>query len=54
MPEEHAGSRKCVCCGRLVPVADLNVEAVIHHGAKGLQCKDRQACERARRKAGRR
>lgn len=49
-PPEH---RHCGRCGRLVDVAELNVEATIHHGVRRPICYDRKVCERARRKAAR-
>jgi hypothetical protein len=45
---------KCALCGRAGPCGTLNVEAVIHHGARGVECIDRKACNRRRRKAKRR
>lgn len=43
----------CVRCGRVLPPGKLNYEAMIHHGARKLECIDRKDCERAKRKAAR-
>lgn len=42
----------CGRCGRRMPVAELNMEGSIHHG-RPVECLDRKACERARRKKSR-
>lgn len=44
---------KCPRCLRDFPPEDLNLEATVHHGASEALCKDRKACERARRKTRR-
>ena len=42
----------CETCGRWTLLAELNQEAVIHHGARKLECLDRKTCERKKRRAG--
>lgn len=42
----------CARCGRERPASELNLEAVIHHGARAMECLDRRSCERARRRGG--
>lgn len=54
MNETVEQRRRCTRCGRQLPAAELNIEAVIHHGARTAECYDRKACERAKRKAARR
>lgn len=41
---------KCTRCGFLMDDDELNVEGYIHHHCS-LQCKDRKACQRRKRKA---
>jgi len=41
---------QCVDCKRHLPKEELNIEAVIHHNAKGIRCHDRRICERVKRK----
>lgn len=43
----------CDVCGSLLPNAALNYEARVHHNARRLECIDRQACERRKRKRDR-
>jgi len=52
--EEWCGREFMVCerCKCRRPVRELNIEAMIHHGAARPECYDRKACERRRRKRG--
>lgn len=43
-------SGTCAKCKRRLRIEQLNTEAVVHHGARRLECKDRKLCERARRR----
>lgn len=43
----------CERCGRIVPVESLNFEAITHHRVRVVECLDRKACNRAKRKAKR-
>jgi hypothetical protein len=45
---------RCARCGRMRARMDINTEAVIHHKANELLCKDRKECKRAARKASKR
>lgn len=40
----------CATCRYLVPHGALNYEAAIHHGAGKIECIDRKACERRKRR----
>jgi hypothetical protein len=40
----------CRCCDTKQSHSNLNWEALVHHGAKRLECIDRKACERRKRK----
>lgn len=46
--------RRCIRCGAMMRLDELNEEAFIHHGAHGLECKDRKACGRRKWKNERR
>lgn len=41
----------CQTCGSRRPIGELNAEAITHHNAHKLECIDRKACERRKRKA---
>lgn len=48
----HGGqTRMCAACGSDRPHGELNYEAQIHHNARRLECIDRKACERRKRRA---
>jgi hypothetical protein len=40
----------CHICGRTSDQTELNYEAIIHHGAKNLECIDRKSCNKHARK----
>jgi len=39
----------CDYCNRTMKGKDLNGNAMIHHGAKDVRCKNRKECERVHR-----
>lgn len=49
-PAGHKHLAKCDLCGSFMPSNDLNYEAQIHHRAQQLECMDRKACGRRKRK----
>ena len=51
-PPNYGEVIECRRCGSPRPRQEINVEGVIHFGGR-LECIDRKACERRRRKAGR-
>jgi hypothetical protein len=43
---------KCNICKRAYPETILNIEAVIHHGAKNFECLNRKECKKYAKKRG--
>lgn len=44
--------KKCARCGRTPAEATLNIEAIIHHNARELECVDRKDCQKVVKKKG--
>ena len=49
--QEPGEQRLCATCHTLRPTGELNIEAISHHNAHKIECIDRKACERRKRKA---
>lgn len=43
-------TKTCATCGSDRPHGELNYEARTHHNARRLECIDRKACERRKRR----